>query len=560
MRTYIAMFACALFASLVLTPLLRRLSARLGWVDVPGDTRRVHRRAVPRTGGLSILASALLSLLALSLVDNLVTQSLARERWQLVMVFAPAVFVTLVGLYDDVRGANALVKFLGLVAAGTVFYVMGGRIENLSLPVFGSIHLPMVVGYVLTIVWIVGVTNAFNLIDGIDGLAAGAALFASLVILVVSLMLGHPHVTAVALILSGALIGFLRYNFNPASIFLGDSGSLFLGFTLAAISLQGAQKASTAVAIAIPLMAFGLPVIDTGFSMVRRFLSRKPLFEGDGEHIHHMLLARGWSQRRAVFVLYGVCAALGLVSLLFVNETNRLTGLILLVVGSAVVLAVGRLRYHEVDEIKASMKRNLGERRLRAANHLRIRRASRQMFEGRGPLGAVQRRARAAGAGRVRPRVRVPGPQRRHRGHGARLRARARQPRASGRELARPDDLLVVAARGRRAGGRHRLGPLLDAAPAALDRAGELGLHQPLPRLRERRAAARHQLPLPPLPARDGARRRARPLREGVSPPRRRPARRQRRQRKLKGSGRVFPSPVRGDITVARGVSPGSAI
>src|SRR5688572_9032229 len=140
-------------------------------------------------------------------------------------------------------------------------------------------------------------------------------------------------------------------------------------------------------------MAFGLPVIDTGFSMVRRFLSGKPIFQGDKEHIHHMLLARGWSQRRAVFVLYAVCAALGLFSLLFVNERGRLTGLILLVVGSAIVLGVGRLRYHEVDEMKASMKRNLGERRLRAANHLRIRRASRAMSKANNlgeVLGAVR--------------------------------------------------------------------------------------------------------------------------------------------------------------------------
>jgi len=177
------------------------------------------------------------------------------------------------------------------------------------------------------------------------------------------------------------LIGFLRYNFNPASIFLGDSGSLFIGFTLAALSLQGAQKASTAVAIAIPLMAFAVPVIDTMFSMVRRFISGKPIFQGDREHVHHMLLARGWSQRRTVFVLYAICAALGLISLLFINEASRLTGLVLLVVGSAIVLLMGRLRYHEVDEIKASMKRNLGERRARAANHLRIRRASRAMSE-----------------------------------------------------------------------------------------------------------------------------------------------------------------------------------
>lgn len=379
MNTYIAIFTIALCSSLLLTPLIRRLSTRMGWLDHPQDTRRVHRMAIPRLGGLAILASILIALLVLPLVDNLVTQALVRDRWQLLMVFAPAIFVLLVGLYDDIRGTNAPVKFLSLAIAGTIFYVMGGRVENLSLPFLDSIHLPAIVSYLATILWIVGVTNAFNLIDGIDGLAAGAGLFSSLVVLVVSLMLGHPHVTVIALVLSGALIGFLRYNFNPASIFLGDSGSLFIGFTLAAISLQGAQKASTAVAIAIPLMAFGLPVIDTGFSMVRRFLSGKPIFQGDKEHIHHMLLARGWSQRRAVFVLYAVCAALGLFSLFFVNETGRLTGLILLVVGSAIILAVGRLRYHEVDEMKASMKRNLGERRLRAANHLRIRRASRAM-------------------------------------------------------------------------------------------------------------------------------------------------------------------------------------
>ena len=388
MNTYIALFVIALFSSLVLTPLIRRFSTRLGWLDVPRDNRRVHHRAIPKSGGLAILASVLIALLVLPLVDNLVTQALVRDRWQVLMVFAPAIVVLLVGLYDDIRGTNALVKFLGLAIAGTIFFIMGGRVENLSLPFFDSIHLPAVVSYFATILWIVGVTNAFNLIDGIDGLAAGAGLFSSLVVLSVSLMLGHPHVTVIALVLSGALIGFLRYNFNPASIFLGDSGSLFIGFTLAAISLQGSQKASTAVAIAIPLMTFGLPVIDTGFSMVRRFLSGKPLFQGDKEHIHHMLLARGWSQRRAVFVLYAVCAALGLFSLFFVNETGRLTGLILLVVGSAIVLAVGRLRYHEVDEMKASMKRNLGERRLRAANHLRIRRASRAMSKA-GSLGEL---------------------------------------------------------------------------------------------------------------------------------------------------------------------------
>src|SRR4030095_8924027 len=158
-------------------------------------------------------------------------------------------------------------------------------------------------------------------------------------------------VTVVALALSGALAAFLRYNFNPASIFLGDSGALFVGFTLASLSVQGSQKASTAVAVAIPLFACGLAVVDTGVTIARRLLNGKPVFEGDREHIHHMLLARGWSQRQVALTLYGVCAAFGLLALLFVSNVKSTSGLILFVVSVAIVLAVGHLRYHEVDEI-----------------------------------------------------------------------------------------------------------------------------------------------------------------------------------------------------------------
>jgi hypothetical protein len=231
---------------------------------------------------------------------------------------------------------------------------------------------------------VVGISNAFNLIDGLDGLAAGASLFAALVMLAVSFMIGNVFVTVFALAFAGALIGFLRYNFNPASIFLGDSGSLFIGFTLGALSVISSQKASTVVAVAIPLMAFGLPIIDTGFTIVRRFIAGRPIFEGDREHIHHKLLDLGWSQRRVAFVLYGVCAVFGMVALLFVSDgSGRLTGLLLMVVGAAIVLVAGRLRYHELDEVKASMKRNLGERRVRAANHVRIRGASRALSTAR---------------------------------------------------------------------------------------------------------------------------------------------------------------------------------
>jgi len=183
----------------------------------------------------------------------------------------------------------------------------------------------------------------------------------------------------VSLVLCGSVAGFLRYNFNPASIFLGDSGALFIGFLLAAMSVLGTQKATTAVAIFVPILAFGFPVVDTAMTMGRRLVSRKPVFEGDNEHIHHMLLARGWSQRRVALVLYGVCAVFGLLALIFPASGPKLTGVMLFVISVAVIIAVGHLRYHEVEEIRAGVKRTVGDRRLRVANNIRVRRTARAL-------------------------------------------------------------------------------------------------------------------------------------------------------------------------------------
>ncbi len=350
MKTYFALFLISATASLGFTPLLRRLCERYRLVDEPQDNRRVHLKAVPRLGGVAIFVALLITLSVLLLLNNLLTQTLRPERRGIIVFLVCGVLVLALGVYDDLSGANAKVKFAGLTGVATLFYLLGGRIVTLSIPFVGGVTLHPILGFLLTLIWIVGIANAFNLIDGVDGLASGSALFSSLVLLSVSLIQGRPVVAVIALALTGALAGFLRYNFNPASIFLGDSGSLFVGFSLAALSLQGSQKSSTAVAVAIPILAFGLPVVDTGVSIARRFLSGKPIFQGDREHIHHMLLERGWSQRRVV---------------------------LLFVVGVVVVLALGRLRYHEVDEMRASVKRNIGERRLRLANNLRMRRACR---------------------------------------------------------------------------------------------------------------------------------------------------------------------------------------
>ena len=278
MKTYFALFLIATFSALVITPVVRRLCERFKLLDVPADGRRVHTSAIPRLGGVAIYLSLLLALSSLLFVSNLVTESLQFYTPVLLKVLIPASLVLLLGVYDDLRGANAVVKFVGLGLIASLFYAMGGRIEALAVPFVGVVHFPPVIGFVLTVFWLVAISNAFNLIDGMDGLATGAALFSSVVILVVALSGGHLVMSVVTIVICGALAGFLRYNFNPASIFLGDSGALFVGFLLAALSLMGAQKATTAIAVITPILAFGLPVVDTTVTMARRLIGRRPIF------------------------------------------------------------------------------------------------------------------------------------------------------------------------------------------------------------------------------------------------------------------------------------------
>jgi UDP-GlcNAc:undecaprenyl-phosphate GlcNAc-1-phosphate transferase len=382
MNTYLTLFVFALFLSLALTPILRRLCERYGLVDQPQEDRRIHLKPIPRLGGVAVYIATVVALASTTMFDNLATQTIRGQFGKLLVLLVPSTILLLIGAYDDLRSASPGLKVTAQILASILFCLMGGRIEAISMPFVGSVGLPPMIGLILTIIWIVGISNAFNLIDGMDGLATGAALFACLVMLGISFITGNSLISVVTLVLSGALIGFLRYNFNPASIFLGDSGSLFIGFLLAGLSVLGTQKASTAVAVVIPLMVFALPVIDTGFTIVRRLISGHPLFQGDREHIHHMLLAKGWSQRRAAFVLYGVCALFGLMALLFTSDVSgRRTALLLVVIGATVVFALGRLRYHEVDEIKASVKRNLAftTRRQRAIHNVRIRRSCRSL-------------------------------------------------------------------------------------------------------------------------------------------------------------------------------------
>jgi len=319
-----------------LTPLIRNLSYRLKLYDTP-DERKVHSRAVPRTGGVAILVAFLVPVLGIAMTRAEVGSIVWGNLQYMVAIVVGAVFIMLVGLMDDLRGLGAKKKFLLQALIATFAFALGFKIQYISLPFASS--LPMgVFSYVVTVVWIVGIINAVNLIDGLDGLAGGIAFF----VLIFNFILGYTDhsimLCLVAAALAGAILGFLFYNFNPASIFMGDAGSMFIGYVLALGAISSGQKSSTTVALLTPIVAMGIPIMDTLFSMMRRFLERRSMFAPDKGHIHHRLLAMGLTHRRAVVVLYGFTVVLVCVALVIhISRDWQLgVGLLLLVLTFAV--------------------------------------------------------------------------------------------------------------------------------------------------------------------------------------------------------------------------------
>lgn len=379
----LGVFLGTLVASFALTREVRRLATKWGVVAWPTEQRHVHSAPIPRLGGVAIyaafVAGTLIALFIGSRYPGLAwTLGLANQTKSLLAMLTAGTLVFGVGVYDDLRSASAAAKFSVQAIAGALLFFGGLRI--LDVPVlFGANHpVGWLLGLPLTIVWVIGITNAFNLIDGLDGLAAGSALFSTLVVFVVSLVSGASLVVVISAALAGAILGFLRFNFNPATIFLGDSGSLFIGFMLSALALQGAQKASTAVAVAIPVVSFGLPILETALSVLRRWLSGRPVFTADREHIHHKLLELGYSHRQVVIVLYAVSAVFGLLSLFLLWPSGRTVGLVLTVIGIGVWLGVQHLGYLEFGELQRVAMRTI-EQRVVVINNLALRRAAAEL-------------------------------------------------------------------------------------------------------------------------------------------------------------------------------------
>jgi UDP-GlcNAc:undecaprenyl-phosphate/decaprenyl-phosphate GlcNAc-1-phosphate transferase len=375
---FFAIFFLSLLFSFALTRYVRDFASRRGWVAVPSQDRHLHASPLPRLGGVAIFISFSLSIVAAAAMASYVPHlHSAFSTKTLLTILLPASLVFLLGVYDDLYSVGPYVKFAVQAVAATMLFMGGLRILNIPV-LFGEHQLPWFVGLPFTILWVLAITNAFNLIDGLDGLAAGSALFSTLVVFVVTLLNGYSLVTVMTIALAGAILGFLRYNFNPATIFLGDSGSLFIGFLLSALALEGAQKAPTIVAVAIPVVSFGLPILETSLSILRRLISGRPVFTADREHIHHKLLQHGLTHRQVVIVLYGVSAVFALLSLFLLWPTGSSLGLVLAVLGIGIWVGVQRLGYLELGELGRVAQRTFEQRQI-VINNLAIRRATEEL-------------------------------------------------------------------------------------------------------------------------------------------------------------------------------------
>jgi UDP-GlcNAc:undecaprenyl-phosphate GlcNAc-1-phosphate transferase len=334
--------AMSFFACLLLTPLVRIGSHRYGLVDRPNTKRKLHATPTPRTGGIAI-ALSYLAALGLFLFSPL--NGAASVNVPFALGLLPAVVVIfLVGLLDDLVGLRSWEKLVGQVIAACMAYAGGVHVLGVAgFAAAGWWALP------ITVAWLVACSNAFNLIDGMDGLATGVGLFAAFTTLAAALLQNNALLALATAPLVGALLAFLRYNFNPASIFLGDCGSLTVGFLLGCLGALWSAKSATLLGMTAPVIALSVPLLDTGISIARRFVRRQPIFSADRNHLHHRLLDRGLTPRQVALLLYGVCGLAAAFSLLQTLPHNRFDGLLLVIFCGVVWVGVQLVGYSEFD-------------------------------------------------------------------------------------------------------------------------------------------------------------------------------------------------------------------
>ena len=303
---FLTLFICFML-TILLTPLIKKLAIRIGAVDKPNQ-RKVHMKVMPRLGGLAIYISFIAGVLLLQ-----------PDSPHSLPILLGSLIIVITGMVDDVRELSPRVKLIGQLAAALVVVLSGIHVEFINLPFGGQLEFG-IFSIPLTILWIVGVTNAINLIDGLDGLAAGVSSIALLTISGMAIIMGDAYVTVLGLILMASTIAFLFYNFYPAKIFMGDTGALFLGYMISVLSLLGFKNV-TFISLIIPALILGVPISDTFFAIIRRLVHKQPLSAPDKSHLHHCLLRLGFSHRQVVLIIYAIAAMFSLAAFIFSMAT-----------------------------------------------------------------------------------------------------------------------------------------------------------------------------------------------------------------------------------------------
>ncbi|PZE19374.1 MraY family glycosyltransferase [Paenibacillus xerothermodurans] len=346
-------FVAACLIALLMTPVVKRFAFRVGAVDAPNH-RKVHSRIMPRLGGLAIFTAFVGAYLVISPAIGSINTDVALG------LLTGGTIIVIVGALDDRFDLSPKVKLLGQLIAASIVVYSGAVIDLVNVP-FGDTTISLTwLAIPLTIFWIVGVTNAINFIDGLDGLSAGVSGIATTTILVLAVMMGNVTVVLLSVILLGSIVGFLFYNFHPAKIFMGDSGSLFLGFSLATLSILGFKQA-TVLSLLVPIMILGVPLSDTFFAILRRWVNNLPISKPDKSHLHHCLLQLGFSHRVTVLIIYGVASVFGLSAVLlsYMSERQVIWGMVVMIAVLLAILVLGAEAIGIISQTKKPVLRFL---------------------------------------------------------------------------------------------------------------------------------------------------------------------------------------------------------
>lgn len=331
----------AALVAYVLTPFVKKLAFAVGAVDMPNE-RKVHKNPMPRLGGLAIYqAFTIAVLLAMPFSKDLFG------------ILLGGTFIVVVGILDDIYQLPAKIKLLGQILSALVLIAFDIKVEWLTNP-FGNgeyIYFEYL-SVPFTVFWVVAFTNVTNLIDGLDGLAAGVGAIASFTTGCLAIQAGYAEPAMISAALFGAIVGFIRYNFSPATIFMGDTGSMFIGYILAAFSVDGAVKTATTISVFVPAIVMGLPIMDTAFAIVRRYKNGRPIFSPDKGHIHHRLLALGMNQRQAVFFMYGITGFLAVAAVLYAELNGIYAAVLIAIIATAVAVGARKIGIFEYRDDK----------------------------------------------------------------------------------------------------------------------------------------------------------------------------------------------------------------